>query len=40
MAKNNIDTPLDQFIEETVALWQREYMPGDLPIHAEREVAS
>ena len=40
MAKNNIETPLDQFIEETVALWQREYMSGDLPIHAEREVAS
>ena len=40
MAMNNIETPLDQFIEETVALWQREYMSGDLPIHAERGVAS
>ena len=40
MAKNNIDMPLEQFIEETVALWHEEYMSGDLPLHAEREAAS
>lgn len=40
MAQNNIDIPVEQFIEETVALWQREYLSGDLPLHAEREVAS
>ncbi len=40
MTQNNIDLPLDQFIEETVDLWRREYMSGELPLHAEREVAS
>lgn len=38
MAQNNIDMPVEQFIEETVALWQREYVSGDLPLRAEREV--
>ena len=40
MAQNNIDMPVEQFIEETVALWQREYVSGDLPLHAERQVLS
>ncbi len=40
MAKNNIETPLEQFIEQTVALWQREYMSGELPIHADTRVLS
>ena len=39
MAQNNIDMPVEQFIEETVSLWQREYVSGELPLHAEREVA-
>ncbi|MFN8487992.1 MAG: DUF455 family protein [Caldilineaceae bacterium] len=28
-----IDKPVEQFIEETVALWEREYRSGLLPIH-------
>ena len=40
MARNNIDMPVEQFIEETVALWQREYVSGDLPLHGERAAAS
>ena len=40
MARNSIDMPVDQFIEETVALWQREYVSGDLPLRAEGEAAS
>ena len=38
MANNNIELPLDQFIEETVTLWRREYMSGDLPLHTVREA--
>ena len=38
MAKNNIELALDQFIDETVALWQREYMSGDLPLHSANEA--
>ncbi len=34
MAKNGIDRPVDEFIEETVALWEREYSSGALPIPA------
>ncbi len=40
MARNNINMPVERFIEETVALWEREYVSGDLPLHAEREAAS
>ena len=35
MEKNHITLPLDQFIEETVALWHEEYMSGKLPIHSK-----
>lgn len=35
MEKNNITLPVDQFIEETVALWHEEYMSGKLPIHSK-----
>lgn len=34
MAKNDIDKPVDEFIEETVALWNAEYVSGKLPIHS------
>lgn len=37
MARNKFDMPAEQFIKRTVALWQREYVSGDLPLHAERE---
>ncbi len=40
MAQNNIDMPVEQFIEETVALWQREYVSGALPLHDKSEEAS
>ena len=30
-----IETPPEQFVEETVALWEREYRSGLLPIHAQ-----
>ena len=40
MAQNNINMPVEQFIEETVALWQREYVSGDLPLRAAREAIS
>ncbi len=40
MAQNNIDMPVEQFIEETVALWQREYVSGDLPLPADAGAAS
>jgi len=33
MAKQGIDQPVDEFIEETVAMWQAEYVSGTLPIH-------
>ncbi len=39
MAQNNIEMPVEQFIEETVALWQREYVSGDLPLWNESELA-
>lgn len=35
MEKNGIDTPVDQFMEETVALWNDEYVSGKLPIHSK-----
>lgn len=35
MKKNNIALPVDQFIEETVALWNEEYTSGKLPIHSK-----
>ena len=38
MAQNNIDMPVERFIEETVALWQREYVSGDLPLRAGQEA--
>jgi uncharacterized ferritin-like protein (DUF455 family) len=34
MAQQGIDKPVEQFIEETVALWEQEYRSGLLPIHA------
>ncbi|MDE0328190.1 MAG: DUF455 family protein [Anaerolineaceae bacterium] len=40
MARNNIDMPVEQFIEETVALWRREYLSGHLPLRSESEAAS
>jgi len=33
MEKQGITMPVEQFIEETVALWHKEYMSGELPIH-------
>jgi hypothetical protein len=33
MAKQGISQPVDEFIEETVAMWQAEYVSGTLPIH-------
>jgi len=33
MAQQDIDKPVEQFIEETVALWEREYRSGLLPLH-------
>ena len=38
MARNNIEMPVEQFIEQTIALWQREYVSGDLPLPNESEV--
>jgi len=35
MAQHGIDMPVDQFIEETVALWEAEYRSGELPIHSD-----
>ncbi len=40
MVQNNIDMPVERFIEETVALWQREYVSGDLPLRAGQEALS
>ncbi len=34
MAQQGIDKPVEQYVEETVALWEREYRSGTLPIHA------
>ena len=33
MAIQGIAMPVEQFIEETVALWEREYRSGLLPLH-------
>lgn len=33
LEKQGIDKPVEQFIEETVALWEREYRSGLLPVH-------
>jgi hypothetical protein len=33
MAQQGINKPVDQFIEETVALWESEYRSGLLPLH-------
>ena len=35
MATYGIDKPVEQFIDETVALWEAEYRSGTLPIHAQ-----
>ena len=35
MEKHGIDKPVDDFIAETVALWEAEYRSGTLPIHHE-----
>ena len=37
MEKNNITMPVDQFIKETIALWNAEYMSGKLPLHSDRK---
>ena len=34
MEKEGIDKPVDDFIKETVALWEAEYRSGLLPIHS------
>ncbi len=34
MAAHGIDQPVEQFINDTVALWEAEYRSGTLPIHA------
>lgn len=36
MSAFGIDKPVDQFIEETVALWEAEYRSGKLPVHGEQ----
>lgn len=33
MAEHGIDKPVEEFIDETVALWEREYISGALPLH-------
>ncbi|MEZ4620860.1 MAG: hypothetical protein R2867_35860 [Caldilineaceae bacterium] len=33
MAQQGIDQPVEQYIEEKVALWEREYRSGALPLH-------
>ena len=35
MEKQGIDKPVAQFIEETVALWNKEYVPGELPLRTK-----
>ena len=40
MAQNQIDLPLDQFIEETIALWHEEYVSGRLPLPRDQENTS
>ena len=35
MAAHGINKPVEQFIEETVALWEAEYRSGALPVHAQ-----
>jgi hypothetical protein len=35
MAAHGIDKPVEQFIDETVALWEAEYRSGALPVHAQ-----
>ncbi len=35
MEKQGIDKPVAQFIEETVALWNKEYVSGELPLHTK-----
>jgi len=35
LAKGGIDTPVEQYIEEMVTRWEREYRSGALPIHGE-----
>ncbi len=37
--KHGIKTPPEQFIEQAVALWEREYRSGLLPIHDEKVKA-
>jgi hypothetical protein len=35
MTAHGIDKPVEQFIDETVALWEAEYRSGTLPIHSQ-----
>jgi hypothetical protein len=36
LAKQGIDQPVQQFIDQTVALWEAEYRSGLLPLHGEK----
>ena len=40
MARSKIAMPVERFIEQTVALWHREYISGELPLHSQSERAS
>ncbi len=39
MAQHGIDRPVDEFVKETVALWEQEYMTGALPIHELSKIS-
>lgn len=42
MAEHGIATPVQQFVRDTVALWEAEYRSGALPVHptAQRDVST
>jgi hypothetical protein len=33
MTQHGITTPVDEFVDQTVALWEADYRSGALPIH-------
>jgi hypothetical protein len=37
MAAHGIDKPVEEFIDETVALWEAEYRSGTLPVHEQSD---
>ena len=39
MTQHGIERPVDEFVKETVALWEQEYMSGTLPIHEQPETS-